>query len=205
MKNNQCFRRALVIGAISLMAALSSGTKEAVASDQPVLDSRSPPSNAAPFGLELGYATLAGVKSAIGSKTDLREDGTNEYSDGPMLSSDGAGLGIDGLSKVVFIFDRSGVLVGVLMTLPHNGMDHDAQRTVAMLSHKYRVSDDRIDSFMDDGSARLTKGSSVVLVNAPHMSFSMTVNYLTKPFYSTFLRESEKRQATHSEQQANAF
>ncbi len=60
--------------------------------------------NVAPLGLELGVATLDQVKNKLAA-TRLEPNGTNAYSDGPMLKSDGAGLEIEGLHEIVFIFD----------------------------------------------------------------------------------------------------
>src|SRR5450830_1128177 len=74
--------------------------------------------NAAPLALELGVATQAQVRQQLGGQTQLADGGTNQYSGGEMLKGDGEGLGIEGLSEILFIFDASDKLAAVLMTLP---------------------------------------------------------------------------------------
>jgi hypothetical protein len=158
--------------------------KPLVARDQPL--------NAEPLGLELGYANLEGVKQKLGGLTSLQDRGANLYSGGAMLESDGRGLGIDGLSDLLFIFDKNNVLVGVVMTMPKRPQD-----ILGKLSSKYTVVDNGIDTFMDDGYARLEKGNSFVVVDAPLLSFTMEVRYLTKQLMADFERaraEAEKKQ-----------
>jgi hypothetical protein len=52
------------------------------------------PGNAAPFGLELGKATIADVKKLAPSYDDV---GTNDYSKGPQWETDGREIDIEGL------------------------------------------------------------------------------------------------------------
>ena len=115
------------------------------ATQQELLASREPSANAAPLGLEIGFANLAGVKHKLGGMTNLESIGTNEYSEGPMLRSSGEGLGVDGLSQLLLIFDKDNVLVGVVMTLPKAPKD-----VLQKLSEKYQVVDNRIDAFMNN-------------------------------------------------------
>ena len=148
--------------------------------------SREPATNAAPLGLEIGYANIGGVKAKIGKSTDLVDKGINAYTYGPMLSSNGAGLDIDGLSEITFIFNKDGVLEGVLMTMPKKAVEMHGS-----LSKKYKVVTNNIDTFMGNGYAKYSKGDSIVELNAPHMSFKMNINYLSKKLMADFLRESQ--------------
>ena len=150
---------------------------------------REPALNAAPLGLEVGYATLGGVKEKLGGLTQLEEQGTNQYSGGMMLSSDGEGLGIDGLSKLLLLFDQSDVLVGVIMTMPK-----DPTGIYQKLSGKYKTAENHIDAFMNKGSARLEKGDSWVEIDAPHLSFEMSVLYMTKQLDSDFEKQSAEEE-----------
>lgn len=162
------------------------------------LISRDPASNAAPLGLELGYANLAGVKATIGSASALQDNGTNQFSGGPMLITDGAGLGVDGLSSLNLIFDKSNVLVGMVMTLPKAPSD-----MLKRLSSKYSVVTNRVDSFMDNGYARLAKGDSLVEIDAPHLSFTMEVRYLTNQLMADFQTQSAAEKAAREKQQTD--
>jgi hypothetical protein len=172
-------------------------TQAAVESAQALVN-RDPPNNAAPLGLEIGYANVEGVKTTIGSTAALQKNGTNQFSGGPMLVSDGAGLGVDGLSHLNLIFDKSNVLVGMVMTLPKAPGD-----MLKKLSTKYSVVNNRIDSFMDYGYARLAKGDSLVEIDAPHLSFTMEVRYLTKQLMADFQAQSAEAKAASEKQQTD--
>lgn len=156
--------------------------------------------NAAPFGQELGVATYAQVKQQVGDKTDLSDSGTNKYSGGKMLRRNGAGLGIEGLSEVTFIFDRADKLAGVLMTLPKESF----KPTLKALSAKYKLVSSEVP-FVGNASAKLKLGDSVVELNAPHMSFTMEVLYLTNGLKQSFQQQSSNERATKEKRQADMF
>lgn len=156
--------------------------------------------NAAPFGQELGLSTYAQVKQQIGSKTSLSNAGTNKFSGGKMLQGDGDGLGIEGLSGVTFIFDRTDKLVGVLMTLPKESF----KPTLKALSAKYQLVSSEVP-FVGNASAKLKLGDSVVELSAPHMSFTMEVLYLTNSLKQAFQQQSSNERAAKDKKQADMF
>jgi hypothetical protein len=90
----------------SMVPASPAEAKPAVASIGPVT-SREPLLNAAPLGIEVGYANLAGVKEKLGGAAKLQDQGLGLYSGGPKYISDGAGLGVDGLSALALVFDNN--------------------------------------------------------------------------------------------------
>ena len=53
-------------------------------------------------------------------QTRLKNSGTNQWTNGSMLTSNGAGQGIDGLQNALFIFNPQETLVGVVLTLLKN-------------------------------------------------------------------------------------
>ena len=165
--------------------------------------------NAAPLGLELGVATYAQAKQQVGGKTSLSDIGTNKYSGGKMLQGDGAGLGIEGLSEITFIFDKSDKLAGVLMTMPKGSGFGDLEngnfkKTLAALSAKYKL-DEKHTPFVGDASARLHQGDSVIEVTAPHLSFNMEVRYLSNELQKAFKQQSSSERATKEKRQADLF
>lgn len=162
------------------------------------LFSRSQPLNAAPLGMEIGYANLSGVREKLGSVTTLEEKGTNKFTNGRMLVSNGEGIGVDGLSNLLLIFDKNDVLAGVVMTIPKNPKD-----LFVKLSGKYKPVNNRIDSFMNYGYARLEKGDSLVEIDAPHLSFDMEVRYLTKRLMADFKRQSTEDDARKQREQTD--
>jgi hypothetical protein len=136
--------------------------------------------NAAPLGVELGVATYDQVKTQIGKLTDLTDAGANKFSGGKVLASTGHGLDVDGLVRVLFIFDKSDVLQGVVMTLEHN-----FKATFDLLKRKYKLVSKQTP-LPGYGQARFAQGASVITLEAPHMSFEMTLSYLSKPLVDAY-------------------
>lgn len=135
-----------------------------------------------------------------GGKTNLDDEGTNQFSGGKMLQGDGSGLGIEGLSEVTFIFDRADKLAGVVMTLPKESF----KPTLKALSAKYKLLDSQLP-FVGDASAHLKQGDSLVEMNAPHMSFTMEVLYLTNGLKQAFQQKSTNDRAAKEKRQADMF
>jgi hypothetical protein len=156
--------------------------------------------NAAPFGQELGLSTYAQVKQQVGGKTPLSDVGTNKFSGGKMLQGDGDGLGIEGLSGVTFIFDKSDKLAAVTLTLPKDSF----KPTLGALSAKYKLIEKQVP-FVGNASARLQQGDSVIELDAPHMSFEMTVLYATKSLKQAFSQQSGNERAAKEKRQADMF
>lgn len=150
----------VVLGVLLVSVAVTGCSKSqppAVPAEAKTMVAREPLQNAAPLGVEIGYANIQGVKKKIGSLATLTDKGVNQYSGGKMLLSRGEGLGLDGLKSVLFIFDKEGVLAGVIMVLPK-----DPKGTFELLSPKYEKIENKIDSFMNNGYARLGKGDSFI-------------------------------------------
>jgi hypothetical protein len=156
--------------------------------------------NAAPLGLELGVATYAQVKQQVGGKTSLSDAGTNKYSGGKMLQGNGDGLGIEGLSEITFIFDASDKLAAVLMTLPKDSFP----KTLSALSGKYKLIEKQVP-FVGNASARLQQGDSIIEMNAPHLSFEMSVSYMTKGLKQAFTQQASNERAAKEKRQADQF
>jgi hypothetical protein len=135
----------------------------------------------APLGFAIGKATRGLVVEGLKGKTKLTDEGVNRYSRGVMLEGPGEGLGIDDLSEVLFVFDAQDNLVGLRMTFPKGPMDHGFENLLGYLSAKYPLVSKQIP-FVGDNSARLQQGDVAIEVYAPHLSFTMTVLYMTTGF-----------------------
>ncbi len=144
--------------------------------------------NAAPLGLQIGVATLDEVKARMGKVTDLTDGGANKFSGGKTLASTGHGLEVDGLERVLFIFDKSDVLQGVVMTL-----DHNFKETFELLRKKYKLVSKQTP-LPGYGQARFAQGDSVITLEAPHMSFEMTLSYLSKPLLDAYRSRAAREQ-----------
>lgn len=156
--------------------------------------------NAAPFGVELGVATSAQVKQQVGAKARLSDGGINKLSGGKVLESNGDGLGVEGLSYVAFTFDGADKLVAVVMRLPKESF----KKTLSTLSGKYKLVEKEVP-FVGDASATLQQGESVIDLNAPHMSFEMTVVYTTKAMKQAAAQNFRNERAAKDKRQADMF
>lgn len=145
----------------------------------------------APFGLELGQSTLDEAKA----KYRLQHVGTSRYTDGPIFELDPGQVDFQGLQQVKLIYWPDGKLGGVILTLGKYRFDE----VVGMLTEKYRlVSRER--PFVGDASAELRDGKTRILVEAPHLSFEMTVLYVTDALFTQFearQRREEARKKAH--------
>lgn len=156
--------------------------------------------NVAPLGLEVGVVDFDAVKQRIGSQTRLLDEGINKWSGGPMLKSDGAGLDIDGLEEILFIFGQDKKLDGVVMTLSKSRL----REVTGALRKKYRLVRENIP-FVGDATAIYRQGDSTVRVFAPHLSFSMEVQYLTHRLLTAFEKNSAAEEADRRRKQADKF
>jgi hypothetical protein len=171
MRNSKCILTVLMLATLSacskaelaaMPSALVANANTQQVSKAGPATSRSEPQNVAPLGLEVGYANLEGVKAKFAALTKLENRGINQYSRGPMLVSNGEGVGLEGLSELLLIFDKDDVLSAVVMTLPKNPTD-----VFGKLAGKYQVVENRIDKFMKYGTAKLAKGDTIVEIEAP--------------------------------------
>lgn len=161
--------------------------------------------SAAPLGMEIGIATLEQVKKDIGGRTRLSDIGTNAYSEGPMLKGDGVGLEIDGLSEILFIFDKANKLAGVVMTLPKGGMgSENVRKVMGMLGEKYKTVQKNIPH-VGNAYGRFKQGASTIEVDAPHMSFTMDVRYLSDALLASFNQRSQQERSEKQQKQKSQF
>ena len=156
--------------------------------------------NAAPFGVELGVATMEQVKATLGTDVKVTNAGPNKFTEGQMLDVLGPDLNVEGVQGVRFVFDKSDVLAGVIVV-----MDKDPNGLVKSLGAKYKLKKNNINKFMNNGSATFEKGDSVILVDAPHMSFTMEVDYLTKSMYALYNRTTANEAAQKQKRKETAL
>jgi hypothetical protein len=131
------------------------------------------PDNPAPLGLKIGSATMAEVKSLVEKQGRLENLGKNQAAGGSVLRGKGNGLGIDGLREISFTFDANDVLAAVTMSLDKG---EGFEKTMNRLASKYKLTSKNVP-FVGDAEARFAAGDSVIILESPHMSFSMTLVY----------------------------
>lgn len=131
----------------------------------------------APFGLEIGKATVNDVKKKYKSEYT----GNNKYSHGDMYSLDINEIGIDGLQSATAIFDKRKKLVAILTKFPKLKFDY----LFSTMNQKYKVSSKNIP-FVGNKSANFKNGKTTIFLDAPHLSFEMTMNYVNNDFWQTY-------------------
>ncbi len=64
------------------------------------------------------------------------------------------------------------------------------KKTLATLSGKYKLVEKRAP-FVGDSYAKFRQGDSIVGLDAPHLSFNMSLRYLTNELQASFNRQAE--------------
>ncbi len=149
------------------------------------------------LGLEIGSATVVDVRAAArdlgGNETDR---GTSAITDGPLMKFNGS-FGLEGAKNASFIFDRSGHLVAVSLTVAKHRYDP----IMGVLKGKYRLLNE-VRPFVGNRSATLASGDVEIRVDAPHLSFDMSLMYATQAFWSQLAAWERKNDEERGRQQA---
>ncbi|WP_197470092.1 MULTISPECIES: hypothetical protein [unclassified Oleiphilus] len=147
------------------------------------------------FGMELGKTTEEQIKTLY----NVQHTGTNKYSNGSMYSVPPSSIDFDGLQEVTTIFDRKGVLVAVLTDFPKSKFNY----LKSAIGGKYQKVSEKIP-FVGNKSATYRDGETEITLDAPHMSFTMSMNYIRDDFMRTFNSQSEaerrRKQSNESSQ-----
>ena len=72
------------------------------------------------------------------------------------------------------------------------------------LAAKYKQVE-KSQPFVGDARATFRQGDSVVELDAPHLSFTMTLRYMTQALQKTFKQQSTSNKAAKERTQANKF
>lgn len=155
--------------------------------------------NAAPLGFELGVATYAQIKHAypgvsVPVDAGLPEPGYTES------TIDGSALNIEGVERCDFTFNQQKVLSGVSLT-----MTKDINGAVKLLSRKYKMTGNHVDSFMGNGSAFFSKGHSTIVVIAKQLSFDMNVVYIMNNLRDSIIQNVRKDKANSQRRKESAL
>lgn len=134
--------------------------------------------NPAPFGLEIGRTT---VEEMLEKYKEAKYVGTNKYSHGPQYEIDPRHIEFDGLSECTVIFGRDGKLVAVIATISKSKFNYVYQ----LMKSKYKVVTSRIP-FVGDSYAKFVAGDTEIILDAPHLSFTMSLGYIHKGFVKAF-------------------
>lgn len=134
------------------------------------------------FGMELGKMTEKDLKAMY----NVNHTGTNKYSNGNMYSVPVSSINFEGLKEVTTIFSTDGKLVAVLTSLPKSKFDY-LNKT---LGGKYKLVSQKIP-FVGDKKASYRDGATEITLDAPHMGFVMSMNYIRDDLMQAFDRQSQ--------------
>lgn len=152
------------------------------------------------LGFEIGLSTLEQVSSTLAEKTKVNDIGTNKFSYGPMLQTDGRSYGIEGLNNVTYIFDNEQKLMGVIMNMNKDRFD----AIFKLIAKKYKVTtQDR--PFVGNQFARFKTTDGVIDIDAPHMSFKMDISYLRNDLFKKFNVQSKDEADSKKKSEAGQF
>ncbi len=137
------------------------------------------------LGFELGVSTVDQVRANLAKRTNVQDNGTNKFSNGAMLKTDGSGYDLEGLNSVLYIFDDQRKLSGIIMDMAKHRFDP----VYNALSNKYKLSTQQ-RAFVGNQFARFKTQDAVVEIDAPHMSFEMEVRYIKNELFAKFKSQS---------------
>jgi hypothetical protein len=146
------------------------------------------------FKMQLGQTTEAELKKMY----KVSHEGTNKYSFGNMYSVPTSSIDFEGLQEVTAIFNEQGVLVAVLTKLPKRKFDY----LNSALSGKYKLVNKNIP-FVGNKSVKYADGNTEITLDAPHMSFDMSMNYITQELLDRFNKISEAESAKKRSNEAS--
>ena len=148
-----------------------------------------------PLGFTLDQTTLAELRRSV-PPDKLTELARSPDTANTLIEVDPAAFDFDGPEQVLLIFERD-QLGMVLLTIAKRRY----RDVLAHLRAKYSVERESIDNFMQNGVSIFRSGDDWILFNAPHLSFSIGLNYVTNEVWHKTLRSIEEDDAKKRQQE----
>jgi hypothetical protein len=145
-----------------------------------------------PFGIIINQTTLEEVKE----RYKFTEAGLNKYSEGEMLDLETSQLNFEGLKDIRIIFSKDNKVLGILATINKDRY----QDLFNMISSKYKLIKQE-GGFVGDKMAEFQSDNTQILLLAPHLSFTLKLNYIHDDLNKKFLHESERERQEKSNQE----
>ena len=141
--------------------------------------------NPSPFGIEIGNTKLDQVKN----KYSCINAGISKFSQGHMCNLDVTQLNIEGLKKATVIANREGIVVALILTFPK----YKFNELFNTLSSKYTLLYKEIP-FVGNKYAKFQYGDTIIQLDAPHLSFNLTLAYTLNSFLKEYYKAREKEE-----------
>lgn len=152
------------------------------------------------LGFEIGSTTLDQLRQELSKKTRIETSGTNKYSGGEMVTTNGSSYDIEGLTSVLYIFDDQKKLAAVVMDMDKHRFDAVFQ----FLNGKYKVVAQQ-RPFVGNQYARFQPSDAAIELDAPHLSFNMEVRYIRNDLMQKFKARSDADAAAKKKSEAAKF
>ena len=132
-------------------------------------------SDPAPFGLEIGKATVADAEKMY----RIEKIGPNRFNNGTVYNVSVDQVNLEGLKELTFVFNTNGVLAIVRGTLPKSQFKSFHHS----FSKKYKVVRQDIP-FVGDSFVGYVHGSTFILLDAPRLGFDMVFDYMNMEMFA---------------------
>ena len=132
------------------------------------------------FGMTLGKTTLEEFRKAYPSST---HEGKNKWTEGQMYSIPVSELDFEGVKSDLIIFNKDGKIAAITLDIDKERFSN----VNAMLSKKYKIIKKEIP-FVGNKYARYKNDNDFIELDAPHLSFSMSLLYIEKSFEDAYLK-----------------
>jgi hypothetical protein len=145
------------------------------------------------FNLEVGVTTIAEFKKIY----NATPAGVNKYSDGEQFEIPTSQIDFNGLQDVTAIFDSNHKLTAILTSFQKSKFDYLSQA----LSNKYQTTS-RVIPFVGDKKVTYKHDGSTITLNSPHMSFKLSLNYVSDEFNRKFTNQSSQERKARNNKEA---
>jgi hypothetical protein len=139
----------------------------------------------APFGLEIKKATYEDTKK----KYSGSDNGITKYSLGKVYQIEVSNIDMEGIESVDAIFDQNDKLVAVFAKFSKARYD----ALFNYLNQRYKLTSNQ-DAFVGNRYAIFRDGDTKIVLDAPHMSFSLSLNYLNDDFAKLYVEKSTEEE-----------
>lgn len=146
------------------------------------------------FGLTIAETTVAQLKQTY----RVSYSGENKYSHGDMYSINQGQIQFEGIGEVTAIFNNNGVLQAVLSNFNKSKFDY----LNSVLSKKYQRVSQNVP-FVGNKSATYKDGNTEISLDAPHMSFTMSMNYMTTEFLDAYHQQVQQEKNQQQQQESS--
>lgn len=126
--------------------------------------------------------------------------GTNRYSGGKMFQLPADSLGVEGVQAATLIYNVDGSLAAIIVTMQKSRFGG----VYEYLAEKYALREQR-RPFVGNQYARFGAPGATIELNAPHMSFSMSLMYQQDSFVAAYKRISASEAAQKRANEASRF